>query len=162
MLFDLKVAPELKRLTGGFDAPDIVFFYKADYLKDFLTKSNPEGLNYYILHFFVVDIFFPFAGFMFIGLVLAAIAKRMFKSESLWQYIMFFPAIGMLIDYVESINIVIAIRNLPEISSSAMNFITALSTLKSVFGMMGFGLTVFLLIVFYSGKLIRSKNGVRT
>lgn len=156
LAFDLHVSPKLKNLTGGFDAPDIVPFYDVNYIKDFLTLSNQDGLNYYLSYFFVVDIFFPLAGALFFCLLLSAILKRLFSMESILQYLVLLPMISTGFDWIESVSIVFAILNLPDISLEFLSTISKFSMLKIIFGVTSLVLVLALAIGLLFKKMRRT------
>ncbi|PIQ24621.1 hypothetical protein COW36_11430 [bacterium (Candidatus Blackallbacteria) CG17_big_fil_post_rev_8_21_14_2_50_48_46] len=157
-VFDKIVSPQLKALTGGYDAPDVVFGYNYEYLKNFLLLSKKEGLQYYITHFTSVDLLFPLIGALFLSLALLALLKRIVSEDSKMYYLSLLPFVGMGFDYLENICIVASIFYLPKISNVLLLLVSKISILKLFFGMICLPIISILLVTLLLKKLSARKQ----
>jgi hypothetical protein len=107
-----KVATYSEEITGTSSSPDTSFFYSSDDLFQIASDYGEEGRDAYIVLRVTFDLIYPIVYFAFLAFSIGVLINKL-KLNDKYKYLLLFPVLAILFDYLENIFSVIVMYKYP-------------------------------------------------
>jgi hypothetical protein len=116
-------------VAGGLTVPDMLPLYTPADLYTLLEQYGEAGRTAY-LFFALFDIFYPFAAYAFVALVLAALVRSGFEGRPPWVSVLLLPAAGLFVELLEQAGFLLILFLFPSPVAYVAGATSVLSLLK--------------------------------
>ena len=131
--------------------------YSYDHAVSLLTSLGESGRSVYLTQQLPADFIYPGLFAISYSLLLTWLFLKSFDPKSWVYYIVFFPILAGLFDYLENIGIILMIHAYPELTPGLVRFASIMTVLKSSFTTLFF-LALIFGIVAWVVSLIRTRR----
>lgn len=98
------MSERLREVASGLSTLDVTFAYTGPQALDRVDALGAAGRIQYLLIEWTADLLYPLA-YTFLFSVLIGLSLRILKTGPAWQRWVYWPLIGMLVDYGENISV---------------------------------------------------------
>ncbi|WP_227977372.1 hypothetical protein [Capnocytophaga felis] len=123
--------PTLNRLANGLDIIDVLPFYDGEYVVRLLEYLESEGRHYYLYRQIPLDMLYPLLYAFTYWKILSHFIDKLNLKRIKW--VVFFPIVAAVFDYLENIGIGISLYHFPSLSDTLLSVLPFFSLLKTLF-----------------------------